>query len=169
MWFSLAARITNRYIQEEEERDEGTDGGTPPMPKRGRVSKFAIPTLKKKLTQNDIGSTCSSSTINNEETWENVSLEDTRKKASIFSKSSGDTDTVIEDEIKLTNYVPLVLRDRRPPIMTRYTDDFEALSALTTPTSTAAPSNVRQALPTEQICSLYIIYQLSIEVCTCTL
>ena len=147
---------------------------TPVLPKRGRVSiKFAIPTLKRKHTQPDLGSTSSAAQDDYDDQWDGgTGFEPpSRKKGSIFSKSSADTANTepLEEEIHKPSPPTFMHRDRRPPIMTRYSvSEFELLSSVaSTPTGGGAttPTGHASSKQPEVTSNLYKIFKLSVKVC----
>uniref|UniRef100_A0A1X7UW71 Uncharacterized protein n=1 Tax=Amphimedon queenslandica TaxID=400682 RepID=A0A1X7UW71_AMPQE len=174
LWFSLSLRIIKDYINEEEERDDVPDGcSTPVLPKRGRVSiKFAIPTLKRKHTQPDLGSTSSAAQDDYDDQWGEGGAgfePPNRKKGSIFSKSSADTANTepLEEEVNKPSPPTFMHRDRRPPIMTRYSvSEFELLSSVaSTPTGggAATPTGHTSSKQPEVTSNLYKIFKLSVK------
>lgn len=180
MWFSLTLRIIKEYITEEEDRDEAPDGlSTPVLPKRGRVSiKFGIPTLKRKHTQTELGSASSTTQDEPEDQWETsgggfepVGGIGGKKKMSILSKSSGDTaGTDLVEEEQVAKAPPTFMhRDRRPPIMTRYSEfEFLPSSVASTPTgglTVGTPTGHASSKQIDVTSNLYKIFKLSVKVC----
>ena len=144
LWFSLTHRILQHYFEEyADEKDDNNDAGASPISKRGRVSlKFSIPSLKKRLTQNDISVTPSDEFD-----------EQSDKRLTLTKTASGEAN---EEPIKISQ-----LRDRRPPILTRHSElDLSSAAAATLMTS---GRSVNRGV-VDQPSHLYSIFQLSAEV-----